>query len=172
MGRKFAIIALAALGMSSTAFAQSTDTETTQSHTKIIQGINLSVLTTLEFGTIAKPATAGGTGTVTISSAGTATPSGAVGLVSGGATRSAATYKVNGEPNQAFSITVNNGNASFNLSNGTDTIAVTPQLQASPPTAIAANGEANFAIGGVMTVGGGVSTGDYNGSFPVTVAYN
>ena len=82
------------------AFAQATDSETTTGSTEIIQPIALTKNTDLAFGTIVRPAS--GSGTVTMSAAGSLSVGG--GAVSIGSGQTAATYSVAGEDGRTFSI--------------------------------------------------------------------
>lgn len=164
-----AAVCAAALSAPNAAFAQSSATASANGSTTLIRPITITKTADLAFGRIVKPST--GTGTVAVAnSADTVTAgSGAVALTS---TTSRAKFTIDGEGGQAISVSVP---ASFNLSNGTDTIAVTlnPDLGATTNLSgsLAAAGSASLNVGGSFNVPNGISTGVYSGSFSVTVAY-
>lgn len=169
---KTAICMLALAGaaaMSSPAFAQNSASATASGSVTIIRPIELTKDVDLVFGRIVKPAS--GSGSVAIAdTADTVSATGAVAL--SGITTSRAKFTINGEGGQSVSVTVP---ASFSLTNGTDSIAVTldPDLGASTTlsNALGAAGSKSLYVGGSFAVGSGLSTGAYTGSFNVSVAY-
>jgi hypothetical protein len=159
----------AALLVSNAAYAQSSATVTANGSTTLIRPITITKTADLAFGRIVKPGT--GTGTVAVANSADTViaASGAVALAS---TTSRAKFTIGGEGGQVISVLVP---ASFNLSNGTDTIAVTLDPDLGTTTnlsgSMAAGGSAALNVGGNFNVPNAISTGVYSGSFSVTVAY-
>lgn len=163
-------IALAALtGFAAPALAQSS--ATTTGTTTILQPVTIAQNSPLAFGRIVRPTT--GTGTVTIGTgADTVTTSG--GAVALAGTTSRARYTVTGEGAQTVSVTMP---ASFNLSKtGAPDIAVTltrnPAGVLTLSNVLGSAGTAALDIGGSFSIGNTTATGDYSGTFAVSVAYN
>ena len=176
--RNTLLAGLAISAIASAAHAQASATSTTSASATIFRPITLTKNTDLRFGTIVRPAT--GSDTVTIDATdGTrqlATNS-AVALTSGAhVAPGRATFTVDGEGGQAFSITVP---ASFNMTRtgGSETIAITLTASATSGTLSgtlgnASSGSATFGVGGAMPVTSSTASGAYSGSFVTTVAYN
>lgn len=173
-----AATAAALAGFGGSAHAQASATQSTTSTVTIFRPITLTKDTDLSFGTIVRPLS--GSGTVTISEVdGTRSLSGSGALLNTGAPNTQAppgraTYTVNGEGGQTFSITVP---PSFNMtrSGGSETITVV--LTPSATTGLLSNalgqaGVANFGVGGQIPVDSNTAGGAYTGTFSTTVAYN
>ena len=163
-------IALAAfIGFAAPALAQSS--ATTTGTTTILQPVTIAQNSPLAFGRIVRPTT--GTGTVTIGTGGDAvtTGGGAVALAS---TTSRARYTVSGEGAQTVSVAMP---TSFNLSKtGAPDIAVTltrnPAGVLTLSNVLGSAGTAALDIGGSFSISSVTDTGDYAGTFAVSVAYN
>lgn len=163
-------IALAALtAFAAPALAQSS--ATTTETTTILQPVTIAQSTPLAFGRIVRPTT--GTGTVTIGTSGDAvtTSGGAVALAG---TTSRARYTVSGEGAQTVSVAIP---TSFNLSKtGAPAIAVTltrnPAGVVTLSNTLGSTGTAALDIGGSFSISSVTETGDYTGTFAVSVAYN
>lgn len=158
------------------AYAQSSDSETTQASVTIFRPISLTKHTDLAFGTVVRPAT--GQGTVIVATDGQRSVSGGVvGLTVGpSATFQAATFTVAGEGGQTFAITVNNSMI-MTRNQGSETITVTLQRSAvsgllSGSLGDAGNGTASFSVGGQIAVASNTASGSYSGTFNVQVEYN
>lgn len=159
-----------AMAFSAPAFAQATDTATANGSTTIIRPVEITNTAGLAFGRIVKPSS--GTGTVTMTDSADAV--GATGAVAiGGLATSRAKFTISGEGGQTVALTIP---TSFDLSNGTSTIAVTldPNVTGSQPLGGTLGSASTLAlnIGGTFDVPFDISTGAYTGSFDVTVAYN
>jgi hypothetical protein len=162
--------AAAATAAGSQAFAQASASQTTTGSVTIFQPITLSKTKDLAFGIVVRPAS--GAGTVTVSTAGARSLSGNGALLND-VTPSAATFTVNGEGGQAFSINVP---ASFTMT-GPSSSTLTVGLTASSATgalsgALGGNGSATFTVGGSITVASTTTNGAYTGTFTTTVSYN
>ena len=171
MANRLKLVALAAIvaAVASPALAQSSATVTVNSSGRIIAPITLTKTSDLLFGTIIKPNT--GNGTVLIGTGADTVAVTGTGTASMG-TASRAKFTVGGEGGQTYTITVP---PSFDLSNGTDTVAVALSKSITSGTlsgTLGASGSQDFQVGGGFTVTAAQSTGNYTGSFTVTTAYN
>jgi hypothetical protein len=164
------LVAAALIGVSGTAFAQETDTETTTASTRIIQAISIQPGTQLQFGRIVKPAS--GNSVVTVTTGGSRSVTSGTAALAGG-TVSAATYTVTGEGNQNFSITVP-ASVTLNRTGGGSLSATLTSSAASGTLSgsLGSPGTFDFSIGGALTIADSTASGDYSGNFNVTVAYN
>ncbi len=173
--RSFLIGTLAATGVASIAHAQASANVSATGTVTIFRPITLTKNTDLSFGTLVRPGS--GSGTVTIAQAdGARTFTGGVALLSTGpnATAGRATYTVNGEGGQSFSITVP-ANFTMTRTGGAETILVTLTPTATTgalSNALGAAGSATFGVGGELPVSDTTATGAYTGTFSTTVAYN
>ena len=137
------------------------------------RGISMTLNSNLAFGTIVRPASGSGvtaidatTGVRTVSGAG------AMGLSTPSPTR--ASYTAQGEGGQVFSISVP---ATFDLTRaGGGTLTVTTSATASGAQTLSSSlgsaGSFSFNVGGSFPIDSTTPTGDYAGSFGVTVQYN
>ncbi len=168
---KILLGALLAATAAAPAFAQASASASTTGTTKILTPISLTKNSDLAFGSVVR--TASGTNTVTIdASTGARSISGAGTGVLVTSTTSRAAYTVGGEGGQTFSITVP---ASFNMTSGANTIAVTLVASATTGTisgTIGSAGTATFGVGGNFALPNTQASGNYSGSFTATVAYN
>lgn len=110
--------------------------------------------------------TVGTGGTVEVDTAGVGTFGGDVGEVSG-STNAADSFSVEGDPDRGFDIETTGGS----VSNGTDTMSFTTEASGTTGT-LDGTGNTSFTVGGVLTVAGTESAGDYTGSYDATVTYN
>ena len=165
--------ALTISAVASTALAQASSTQNTTGSTRIVQPIALTKTSDLAFGTVVRPTS--GTNTVAINET-----TGARSLAGGGnaatapSTTSRAAYSVAGEGAQTFSITVP---STFDMtrSGGSETLAVTLTSTATSGTisgSLGSAGSASFGVGGSFPVASTTVSGNYIGTFDVTVAYN
>ncbi len=174
--RNFSKILVAATliaGVSAPAFAQpDTATATANSTANILRPITLANAAGLTFGSVTRPTT--GTNSLVINS-GTGARSltgGGNGVILSSSAFGRATFNVGGEGAQAFSISVP---ATFDLSNGTDTVTVTLAASAASGTldgTIGGAGAATFGVGGTLPLSSSSVGGAYTGSFAATVTYN
>ena len=123
----------------------------------------------LAFGTIITGTAAG---TVTVTTAGSASAGGDAKLAAG-STNSADAFTVDGQANRTFTISATDGTV-----DGTSGDALTNGASMSFTTDVAASGTLNasgttaVAVGGELSVGANQDAGDYEGTYNVTVAYN
>ncbi|MGB7409050.1 MAG: DUF4402 domain-containing protein, partial [Pontixanthobacter sp.] len=116
----------------------------------------------LDFGTMVTDVA----GTVTVNAAGAATATGPKLLT--GSTNSADSFTVSGDAGRSFSISTGNGT----VTSGTDTMSFTTSPSAATGTLNATSGDANFTVGGVLTVAADQAAGAYTGSYTATATYN
>lgn len=166
----FAIVA--GLTFSGQAFAQVSDSETTDASVTLVAPIAVTETATLRFGQVLKGAT--GTNTVTINEGTGARALGGGGdAVLAGGTSGRAAYDVTGEDDATFSIELTS--STINLTDG-DTGSLSVALNRSATTGtLSPTGTASFGVGGVLTVDNedaADAAGDYTGTFEVTAAYN
>jgi hypothetical protein len=167
------LIALAAGAVASQASAQSTATQSTTGTGTILQPLTLTKNTDLAFGSIVRPSA--GSNTVTINqTTGARTLSGAGNAALVTSTTSRATYTVDGEGGQTFSISVP---GSFNMTrvSGSETLAVTLTATAASGAlsgSLGAAGTATFGVGGAFPLDNTTVAGSYTGTFNAVVAYN
>ena len=137
---------------------------------RIIRGIAIAKTSDLVFGAVARPATGLGSVVIDPVTGARTTTGSAVGMAS--PTPGRATFNVTGEGGQTFSITVP---ASFQMT-GPQAITVTTTNSAGPAPALSgalgSQGAFAFGVGGSVPVNATTPSGDYTGSFTVTVAYN
>ncbi|HEY0435333.1 MAG TPA: DUF4402 domain-containing protein, partial [Phenylobacterium sp.] len=137
---------------------------------KIIRGIAIAKTGDLVFGAVVKPAAGPGSVVIDATTGSRSTTGGAVGMAS--PTPGRASFNVTGEGGQAFSITVP---ASFQMT-GPQPMTVTTTNSAGPSPilsgALGSQGAFAFGVGGSAPINAGTLSGDYTGSFTVTVAYN
>ncbi|MFC3711870.1 DUF4402 domain-containing protein [Sphingoaurantiacus capsulatus] len=166
--------AVAMAATSGAAFAQASATQSTTSTGRVVQAITLTKNTDIAFGSVVRSA-AVGTNTVTIdATSGARAISGAGGGALATSTSGRATYTVDGEGAQTFSVSVP-GTFNMTRSGGAETITVTPTTSAATGTisgTLGSAGTATFGVGGSFPVTNATVTGNYTGNFDVTVAYN
>lgn len=134
----------------------------------VFQPITVAKGTDLAFGRVIRPST-GNTTTYTVSAStgGTSVSDGDGIFTSGGGTPTRATFTVNGEGGQGFSIsadsTVVSGDVTINLvkSGATGTLDGT----------LGSTGTATFGVGGNTVLTDTTSSGTHSGTFNVTVTY-
>lgn len=174
---KILAAAILAGGASAPVLAQLSDAESTSSSVRIIQGIALTKVNNLAFGTIVRPSSGSNTVTIAVGSDTPALGGGgdAVLLSSGAKTR--ASYTATGEGNQSVSITVPatvtmNGSVS-----GSIVVTLTPEatsdtLSGALGTTGGFSGDGTLYVGGAFSISNTTVSGDYSGSFSTTLAYN
>jgi hypothetical protein len=166
------LFALAVGAVATQALAQSATQSTTGTGT-ILQPLTLTKDTDLAFGSIMRPSS--GSNTVTINQTTGARTLGGAGngaLVT--STTSRATYTVNGEGGQTFSISVP---GTFNMTrvSGSETLTVTLTTTAASGTlsgSLGSAGSATFGVGGAFPLDNTTVAGSYTGTFNAVVAYN
>jgi len=107
-------------------------------------------------------------GTVKVTSSGVVAPSGGLTLTTQLPT-GPAQFKVTGEADFHYSITMA---TSTTLTNGSDGSMTVNNLEHNATGTLNGLGEEVFKVGGVLSVSSGQATGSYTGSFNVDAAYN
>lgn len=169
--KRLTLTALAILGMvflfTAVASAQGA-TASSNANARIISPISITNTAPLEFGNIA----AG-----TLASVVRVTPAGVRSLVSGnavltggGATPGASAFSVAGEPNRTYDITLP---ASITIVSGANNMTVDTFTSNPTPTGtLSGAGAQTLDVGADLHVGASQASGDYTGTFDVTVIYN
>ncbi|TNF91631.1 MAG: DUF4402 domain-containing protein [Gammaproteobacteria bacterium] len=161
--------AIAMAGLTVTA-ANAIDLTATATAT-VVEPLAITQVTPMDFGTISGTLTAGTVRLAVDNSR--SVLGGAQTLINDGA---AGDYTITGEPGLLFDLSFANGTltgpgADMIVSNFQTSLGAPPltsNLDAAGPTA----GEANFQVGADLAVGSNQVSGDYNGTFTITVNYN
>ena len=151
-------------------------TENTAAAAKIVTPIAISETSSLHFGTMA--VLAGQGGTCVLSTAGDRTATGGVNLSIQTPSASNAAYNVSGAVNTTYaitlpaSITVSESGSSATMSINSLKARTASAAQDGLTGTLSGSGSDSFTIGGTLNVAAGQTTGLYQGTFDVTVAYN
>jgi len=162
-------VALASLGVASTASAATSDTADVTA--EILTALSVAVDpadNTLDFGQIAPGATAA---TIVVGADGNLTGGCPTQVICAGSTN-APSFDIVGNPNALVYVTFTN--TSETLSNGTDSMTVdtfTTNLVGDQVT-LDGSGDASFSVGGSLGVAASQAAGVYIGTLEVNVAYN
>ncbi len=166
-----AVSVFAGLACGATSAQAATGTATARA--KILRQLTVTSDRDLNFGTVVTGTSAG---SIVVNSAGTVASCGVTasgGICSG--TASSARFNVSGAAAQV--VTVSLPAASFNITNGTDNMAVSSLTSSAATVTLsgtfgsAAAGTGLFTVGGSLGVGANQPDGDYSGTFTVTVNY-
>jgi Domain of unknown function (DUF4402) len=168
---RLTLIAACAAGLAVPAVSLAASATASSSSTVVVP-ITITKSADLEFGKFA----AGTGGTVTVSTSGARTVSGAVVAMSGTAP-SAAKFDVSGETGATYSISLSGPTV---LTSGSDTMAFTPVSDLTGANAVSgtvtsgslSSGSQSIHVGGVLTVGSSQAPGTYTGSVIASVDYN
>lgn len=158
---------VAAVTLTQAANAQNSASASFTVGARIVTPISIVKVTDMNFGDVV-PSVAGGT--VALSTAGVAAPTG-VNLGSAGAARTAATFTVSGQAAYTYAITLP---SSATISDSAShTMSVGPFISSPSGTGtLSGTGTQTLALGATLTVGALQAPGTYTGSFNVTVTYN
>lgn len=160
------VVALS-LGLVQGACAQAVSASANASATVVA---NLQIANTLgmDFGTlIVDPAVPG---TVVMTPAGLRTSTGGVTLVTGASTPAAATFRVTGQPNAQYVISL--PAAAVTIANGGNTMTVSDFTSSPSGTGtLDGGGLQTFAVGATLNVGAAQAVGTYTGTFSVSASY-
>ncbi|MCO5256874.1 MAG: DUF4402 domain-containing protein [Lentimicrobium sp.] len=132
---------------------------------RIITPISLVNTQGLAFGNIAASSNPG---TVTITPEGVRSHTGGV-TPSIIGTYNNAIYSATGEPNATYTITLP---GSISISDGTNTMSVNNFTSTPAAGTLSAAGSQTINVGATVNVGASQPTGNYTGSYDVTIAYN
>lgn len=163
------------VGLSNELQAQTTANASSDAFATIVAPIAISHSgTDLQFGTIISGT---GSGTVMVTTAGVRTfSSPALNPGDQGATPTAAVFTVTGQANYTYDITLPASDVTLTESVSSDTMTIAHATFTSDPAATAGNlgagGSQAVNVGATLTVTASLSSGTYEGSFDVTVAYN
>jgi hypothetical protein len=130
----------------------------------VVTPIAISNTQALAFGSFSTSATGQ---TVTVSAAGARSSVGAI--VVPASTATAASFNVTGSGVLTYAITLP---ASTTITNGTDTFTVNAFTSNPSGTGALTAGAQTLTVGATVTTAGTLSTGNYSGSFNVSVDYN
>lgn len=161
--------AVVATAMASSAFAQASATTSATASVTVFQPITVTKNTDLAFGRVIRTSS---TATVyTVSEVdGTTSATGGNGIfTTGGGTPGRATFTVNGEGAQTFTIASDASVVANGITINLVKSAATGTLDG---TLGVGTGTATFGVGGNVTLTSASPTGTASGSFNVTVAYN
>lgn len=165
ISRRFVLFTALACPLGGVAFAGTGDTSSSPGtgQAVVVAPIVLNHVSgsALSFGAF----TTGTGGSVSVSPAGTATPTGDIGMVPSVAA-SADQFSVTGNANAAISIT----SAPGTVSNGSTTMAFTTAPSFNNASLTLA-GTGAFSVGGTLTATGTEPAGNYTGTYAVTVSY-
>ena len=162
-------VAMASLGVASTATAATSDTAEVTA--EILTALSVAVDptdNTLDFGQIAPGATGA---TIVVAPDGTMTGGCPTQVICAGSTN-APSFDIVGNPNALVYVTFTG--TSSTLSNGTDSMTVdtyTTSLTGGQVT-LDGSGDASFTVGGSLAVAASQAAGVYTGTLEVNVAYN
>jgi hypothetical protein len=150
-------------------FAQTTTTVSGTASVTIMKALTLSQATGLVFGNIVADATT--SGTAAINANGTVTNTTV--KAAAGVPPSAATFNVAGTAGQTIAITVPPGNITLSGSGTAAGNSITASgFASSVSTIVLVSGANPFGVGASLAIAAAQVDGPYNGTFPVTVAYN
>ena len=142
-----------------------------QGKAKVLRSITLTKTADLVFGRVTLPPSGSGTVTIDATTGVRSTTGGVFSL--GSPTPGRATFDVGGEGGQVFSITVP---ATFQMTGTATPLTVTTTNSAGGTGVLSASlgsaGTFVLGVGGSFTLASSSPTGNYTGSFLVTVAYN
>lgn len=134
------------------------------SSARVVTPLTAAATSPLAFGNVAA---SGSAGTVTVTQAGARSAAGGAALVSGATVSAGAIGITAGEASATVTITTP---ASATLASGGNNMTVNG-FSAPATVALSAGGTGSFNIGGTLQVGASQATGNYAGSFNVTLAY-
>ena len=160
--------ALAALALSTPALAA--NTASADATVNIVSPLTLTNTAGLNFGTIVGPFAGE---TVHVDTTGTRDPCAATITCSGNASVSAATFTLTGTPGQAVVLTIPNSVLLARVGGAATDPKLSVDLSGDKPTdpTLDTNGDAAFAVGGVLTIPNGTLDGVYTNTFDVTANY-
>lgn len=136
---------------------------------KVIAPITISNVssTKLDFGTVSRSSVAG---TVTVPPVGARTSSGGVSVLTS-SLYSSAPFEVSGENNASYNLTLpDNDEVTLTREGGSEEMEVI-NFTTNSTLVLGASGSATFNVGATLSLDADQFSGEYSGSFSVTVAY-
>jgi Mat/Ecp fimbriae major subunit len=155
--------ALAALALSTPAFAAVSNTASANATVNIVSPLQLVNNTGLDFGTIVGPFAGQ---VVHVDTTGARS---CAGLTCSGSP-TAASFTLTGTPSQGVTLTIPNSVVLNGSVSGTLNVDLSTDKPANPT--LDASGNATFAVGGKLTIPAGTGDGVYSNTFNVTANYN
>lgn len=180
--RKILRAALAVAFAGAAVIAQAATSGSTSATASVITPLTIGKVADLNFGRFAP---GGAAGTVTVSTSGSRTASGAI-LSTIGSTPTAAKFDVGGDNNATFTINYsattitlsdatpapNTKTMTLNLASEAAATATNKTSGTATSGTLSASGAQSIFVGGTLDVGATQAAGTYTGSFTVTVQYN
>lgn len=142
-------------------FANAANEATGTANANVVTTISVAAGNDLEFGNFSSGGTLG-----TITQAGVVT--GGVTSVSGGATRSAATFTVTGDGNNTYTFTLP---STVTLNSGANSMDANLSFNNGTASRTLSSGAETVTINGTLNVGANQATGSYSGTYDVSVSY-
>ena len=163
---KFFTLTAVLFGFATISYAQNTDNATASPGATIISALKITKVKDLHFGTIAATSSSQ---TAIIAAEDGGDRTGGAAYV--GSTYTIGEFLIEGENNQTVNFTVD---ASTELKSDTNkTMNITfDRSIAGNSFSLDASGEKTMYVGGTLTVGAGQDSGEYTGTYKVTVNYN
>jgi len=162
---KFLAIAVVILGFSANSFGQLS--ASADASASIVTPLKIVKATDLVFG---KLAPSGTIGSVAVTTAGIrSTPTGSIQLI-GTVTPQAASFTVTGETGLVYAITLPD-DGTVSLTSGLNSMAVTGFTSDPDGSATLVAGNNTISVGATIAVSATQESGDYTGSFDVSVVY-
>lgn len=156
--------AIAMLALTTSPAQAATPTQQATATARIYTPLSITFARNLDFGVIVLNNTTFAAETVSVDAAGAVTCGGGVNMTCSG-TPASASYTLAGSAGAAVTIS----SPGFDLSNGTDLLAFTPNFPAT--VNLDASGAYTLDIGGEIDVAGNTPEGVYTGDFLVTANY-
>ena len=165
---KFFTLSVAIFAFSNISFGQSSATETANAGANIISPLTITKDTDLHFGDLVPSTTE--SVTVVMSQSGVITSAAQYYLSTG--TRSAASFKITGQPNHSYNIVADETVTLAGPSGSTMTLTFDPNLSITGTSiTMPSSGTETLNLGGSLVLAANQVSGTYTVDFDVTVAY-
>lgn len=165
------LLLLSVFGLTQSASAQANGTATTNGGGTVIRGVAITKNVDLEFGELVSSSTSG---TVVLTAAATTSRSATGGVTlanQGGLTPTAAEFRVSGNPNYSYTITLPT-TVTITKSGGSETMTIDTFTKSVASPQLNGLGTELWYAGGTLNVAADQAAGRYDGTFQVGVAYN
>ena len=165
---KFFTLSVAIFAFSTISFGQNTDNATASAGANIISPLTITKVSDLHFGDLVPSTTE--SVTVVMGQSGTITSEAQYYLSTG--TRSAASFKITGQPNHSYNIVADETVTLAGPSGSTMTLTFDPNLSITGTTiTMPSSGTETLNLGGSLVLAANQVSGTYTVDFDVTVAY-
>jgi hypothetical protein len=158
--RNWTLALIASAGLLLFAASASAQSETANASAEILVALTLDETAALDYGRIASSATAG---TAVVTQGGAKSCTGGATCVG---TATAGEFDVTGAPSETVDVTVP---ANYTLTSGLNSMTAVPDAPAT--VALGLLGTATFNVGGTLTVAASQASGNYAGTYTISVAY-